>query len=190
MNWPCFLIAALIAAALDGSLLGVLRVGDARPSLLMVVCVFVLLNAPQRTAFRAVLVAGLMADLLTPIMYSDATVLVVVGPQVLAFALGAATFLSFRNLLYRKSPIALGFGTCVFAILVALGGTSVFVLRSFFGGETPWGDAGSASSTVLSGFVVAGLTAILGALVLPQLHRTRALWAFDSTSRLVGGAAR
>ena len=37
MNWPCFLIAALIAAALDGSLLGVLRVGDARPSLLMVV---------------------------------------------------------------------------------------------------------------------------------------------------------
>ena len=94
MNWPCFLIAALIAAALDGSLLGVLRVGDARPSLLMVVCVFVLLNAPQRTAFRAALVAGLMADLLTPIMYSDATVLVVVGPQVLAFALGAATFLS------------------------------------------------------------------------------------------------
>lgn len=190
MSWPAFLVASLIAVALDGSLLQVLRIGTARPSLLMIVVVYALLSAPKRTALRAALTAGLFADLLTPILANDMTVLVVVGPHILGFALGAFAFLSFRNLLYRKSPIALGFGALVFALLVALGTTSTFVLRTLFGSSAPWGEAGSATEFLLNGLSSAALTAVLAAFMLRWMDRTRALWSFESSARLVGGAAR
>ncbi len=190
MNWPVFLIASLIAVALDGSLVQVLRVGDASPSLLMFVMVYALLNASKRTALRAAMVAGLFVDLLSPLLTdADGSTVVIVGPHLLAFALGAAAFLSFRNLLYRKSPLALAFGCVIFALLVALGTTTVFLLRSMFTGDAPWGDA-TATGYLLVGFARAGLTAILAAFLLPTLDRSRALWAFEGSGRLVGGAAR
>ncbi len=190
MSWPVFLLASLLAVALDGSFVQVLRVGDASPSLLMMVSVYVLLNAPKQTAFRGVLIAGLFADLLSPIFTgANAQVLVVVGPSILGFALGAVALLALRNLLYRKSRLALAFGAAVFTLLAALGTTAVFILRAAMTGTGPWGE-GTATGYLFERIACAGVTVLLVAILLPVLDRTRALWSFESSSRLVGGTAR
>jgi cell shape-determining protein MreD len=66
VRWIVFAVAALVGLVFDTGLSEVLRIeklGHVRPSLCVVVAVFVALSAPRTAALWACLVLGLLLDL-------------------------------------------------------------------------------------------------------------------------------
>ena len=129
MRWAIYILAVLVAVAIDSSLGGVLKIGDAQPRFLACVVVYAILSAPRAYAVRIAMLAGLLADLLSPTIRPDDSQLVVIGPWTLGFALGALAVLPLRSLLYHRNPISSGFATFVFSLLAAIVFVAVWVLR-------------------------------------------------------------
>jgi hypothetical protein len=194
MNWSVAIAALLIAAAFDAGFGSVLSIGPLRGQLLPAVVVFALFSAPRRSALRLAMIAGLIADLLAPSVLPNAgplqDVLVVPGPRVLGFALGALAVLQLRSLLYRQNPLSGALATTVFSILVAVSFVFLWSLRGvMYDQGTPWSPASGASEIWLRLFSALGD----GLVALPALWllgKTRPLWGFTVASRVVPGMAR
>jgi hypothetical protein len=115
VRWSIYIVAVLLAAALDASFGSVLAIGELRGQFLPAVVVFALLAAPRKIGVRLAMLAGLVADLLAPVVLDSQEVLVVPGPRVLAYALGALAVIQLRSLLYRQNPLAGAAATFVLA---------------------------------------------------------------------------
>ncbi|MCE2881700.1 MAG: hypothetical protein LW636_05000 [Planctomycetaceae bacterium] len=190
MRWWVFLAAVLVAAALDMSMGAVFVVGDLRPRLLPATVVFALLSMPRKGTVRAAMLAGLVADLLSPTVLERGDTLVVLGPNILGFALGATAVVPLRTLLYRRNPLSGVLTTVVFSFLASIAFIAVWALRARLLGTTPpwWPETGGAEAwTRLLGALGDGLLALP---VLWLLERTRPLWDFAVGTRLAPGAAR
>ncbi len=191
MRWSVYILAVLLAVAFDSSLGAVLEVSGAQPRLLPCVVVFALLAAPRGIAVRAAMLAGLVADLLSPAVRADGTQLVVIGPWVLGFALGSLAVVPLRSLLYRRNAIAGGFATLVFCMLAAVAFVMVWVLRILLTrDDSPAWWPGSGAGEVWIQTKSAMASAVLALPALWLLEKTRVAWGFSSAKKLVPGAAR
>jgi len=191
MRWAIFVLFALIGVAIDASLGGILKIGEAQPRFLPCVVVFAILSAPRQHAVRLALLAGLVADLLSPVLRSDGTQLVVIGPWTLGFALGALAVVPLRTLLYHRNPISSGFATMVFSLLAAIVFVATWVIRTLLlRDDTPPWWPGTGAGEVWRQAKVALAN---GAIAIPTgwlLERTRPLWGFSTAKRVIPGAAR
>jgi len=191
MRWAIFVLFALIGVAIDASLGGILKIGEAQPRFLPCVVVFAILSAPRQHAVRLALLAGLVADLLSPVLRSDGTQLVVIGPWTLGFALGALAVVPLRTLLYHRNPISSGFATMVFSLLAAIVFVATWVIRTLLlRDDTPpwWPGTGAGELWRQAKVALAN-----GAIAIPTvwlLERTRPLWGFSTAKRVIPGAAR
>ncbi len=200
MRWSVYLVAVLVAAAFDASFGAVLAVGDLRGHLLPSVVVFALLSAPRRIGVRLAMLAGLVADLLAPIVVANASLvegggevaelLVVPGPRVLGFALGALAVLPLRGLLSRHNPLSSAAATLVFSLLAAVAFVAIFIVRGWIlDGGAPWWP-GSGGGEVLRRALGAAGDAILALPAMWLLARTRPWWGFTVMTRVSPGLAR
>jgi hypothetical protein len=191
MRWAIFVLFALIGVAIDASLGGILKIGEAQPRFLPCVVVFAILSAPRQHAVRLAVLAGLVADLLSPVLRSDGTQLVVIGPWTLGFALGALAVVPLRTLLYHRNPISSGFATMVFSLLAAIVFVATWVIRTLLlRDDTPPWWPGTGAGEVWRQAKVALAN---GAIAIPTvwlLERTRPLWGFSTAKRVIPGAAR
>jgi hypothetical protein len=190
MRWSIYIVAVLLAAALDASFGSVLAIGELRGQFLPAVAVFALLSAPRKIGVRLAMLAGLVADLLAPVVLDSQEVLVVPGPRVLAFALGALAVIQLRNLLYRQNPLAGAAATLAFSLLAAVAFVFLFSMRALFlDGGAPWWP-GSGAGEVWRRFLGAVGDAVVALPTLWLLGKTRPLWAFASSTRVSPGLAR
>lgn len=190
MRWSVYLVAVLVAAAFDASFGSVLSIGALRGQALPAVVVFALLSAPRKLGVRIAMAAGLVADLLAPVALSSQTVLVVPGPRILGFALGALAVVQLRSLLYRQNPLAGSAATFVFSLLAAVVFVFVFSARSLLlDGGAPWWP-GSGAGEVWLRFLGAIGDAIVALPALWLLGKTRPLWGFTTATRVSPGLAR
>jgi hypothetical protein len=190
VRWSVFIIIVLFTCALDASLGAVFEIGGIRGQLLPAVVVFMCLAAPKRIAVRAAMLAGLAADLFAPMVLADGTLLVVPGPRVLAFALGALAVVPLRGLLYRQNPLSSSAATFLFSLLVGIVWVFLWIIRSvILSSSAPWWPATGASEVFLRVFAAVG-DAALALPVCWLLEKSRPLWGFRVTMRVSPGAAR
>lgn len=190
MRWSVYAVAVLLAAALDSSLGGLFAVGDLRGQFLPAVVVFALLSAPRKIGLRAAMLGGLVADLLSPVVLPTQEVLIVPGPRVLGFALGALAVIQLRSLLYRQNPFAGAAATFVFSMLAAVVFVFLFSIRSLLlDGGAPWWP-GSGAGEVWRRLLGAVGDGILALPTLWFLGKSRPLWAFTTATRVAPGLAR
>jgi len=200
VRWPVYIAAVLVAAAFDASFGAVLAVGDLRGHILPSVVVFALLSAPRRIGVRLAMLAGLVADLLAPIVVAQGSVagggaetaelLVVPGPRVLGFALGALAVLPLRGLLSRQNPLSSAAATLVFSLLAAVVFVAVFIARGWLvDGGVPWWPGTGGGEVVRRSLGAAG-DAILAVPAMWVLGRTRSWWGFTVLTRVSPGLAR
>lgn len=191
MRWSIYILSVLVAIAADSSVGGILRIGDAQPRFLPCVVVFALLSAPRLHAVRLAMLAGFVADLLSPSIRSDGSQLVVIGPWTLGFALGALAVLPLRSLLYHRNPISSGFATIVFSLLASVAFVAIWTLRlKLIGDDSPSWWPGTGAGEV---WHQAKAALASGAVAIPTvwiLNRMRGIWGFSSAKRVVPGAAR
>lgn len=189
MRWSIAMLAILVGAALDASFGAVLAVGPVRGHLLPGLVVFIAFSAPRKLVLRAAMAAGLLVDLLAPAIGDHAEVVVVPGPHVLGFALGAAAMLPLRGLLSKHSPFSPAAATGVFSLLAGLAFVAVWQARLvLLDAPPPWSGSGTAETwqRVLGAFGD-------GVVAMPLhwiLARSRPLWGFVSTTKVVPGVAR
>jgi hypothetical protein len=190
MRWSIYILAVLLAAAFDASFGSVLSIGSMRGQALPAVVVFALLSAPRRVGVRLAMAAGLVADLLAPVALPSEAALVVPGPRILGFALGALAVIPLRGLLYRQNPLSGAAATFVFSLLSAVGFVFLWSVRSLvLDGGAPWWP-GSGAGEVLLRLLGAVGDAVVALPVLWLLGKTRPLWGFASTTRVSPGMAR
>lgn len=191
MRWSVFILFALVALAIDASLGAILSIGDAQPRFLPSVVVFALLSAPRMHAVRIAMLAGLLADLLSPTLRTDGTQLVVIGPWTLGFALGALAVVPLRSLLYHRNPISSGFATLVFSLLASVVFVAIWTLRLLLlRDESPSWWPGTGGGEVWHQAKVALANGVVAIPAVWLLDKTRVLWGFSTAKRVVPGAAR
>lgn len=190
MRWAVYIVCVLVAAAFDASFGSVLAIGPVRGTLLPSVVVFVLLSAPRRIGVRAAMAAGLVADLFAPVVLASEQVLVLPGPRVLGFALGALAVLPLRSLLYRQNPLSGGVAVLVFSLLSAVAFVFLWSARALLlDGGAPWWPGSGAGEVWLRMFGACG-DALVALPAIWLLGKTRELWGFAATSRVAPGIAR
>lgn len=190
MRWSVYIAALLVAVAIDASFGSVLAVGDLRGHLVPSVVVFALLSPPRRTCVRLAMAAGLAVDLMTPVVLATQETLIVPGPRVLGFALGAVAVVQLRGLLYRQNPLAGAAATLVFSLLAAVAFVFLYSVRSLFlDGGAPWWP-GSGAGEVWRRLLGASGDAVIAIPALWLLGKTRPLWAFTTATRVAPGLAR
>lgn len=183
------LVAILLAGGLDAGFGPILAVGSVRGHLLPGLVVFIALSAPRKLVLRWAMAAGLLVDFLAPAIGTSTETVVVPGPHVLGFALGASGALALRGFLSKHSPLSPGAATFVFSILASLGFLAVWQARLLtFGSTPPW--SGTATQEVSLRTMMAVGDALVAIPLLWLLGRTRAVWGFASTTRVVPGVGR
>ena len=180
MRWSICILFVLFMSALDASVGSVFEIGGIRAQFLPATVVFVCLSAPKRVTLRAAMCAGVAADLFAPTILSDGNTLVVIGPRVLGFALGALAVVPLRGLLYRQNPLSAPIATMLFSLLASLVFIAVWIVRSLLLDT-------SELMLRLGAALGDGLMAIV---VFWVLNKTRPLWGFANTTRVSPGAAR
>lgn len=106
MRWIFFLIVTYLLLAIESGMSGLLVVGDhVLPNLLLILGVFVSVYAPQSTSLWAMLILGVLSDLLVPIQgLGPVGDFVLVGPYAAGFMLGGWTALQLRGIFRRSIP--------------------------------------------------------------------------------------
>lgn len=111
MRWPVFVIVSYLALVLETGLKGMIHVGGATPSLLLILLVYVGISAPPLTVLWSGAALGLLYDLSAAVPATGAP-LHVVGPGVLGFMVAGYATLQIRALVFRNSAITVA--TAVF----------------------------------------------------------------------------
>jgi rod shape-determining protein MreD len=119
MRWPVFVILAYLALVLETGLKGMLHIGGATPSLLLILLVYVGISAPPLTVLWAGAALGLLHDLSAAVPATGAP-LHVVGPGVLGFMLAGYATLQIRALVFRNSSITVAMAVFFAGILAHL----------------------------------------------------------------------
>lgn len=191
MRWSIFILACLLAAAADASIGDILKIGSVQPRFLPSVVVFALFSAPRIHAVRMALLAGLLCDLLSPVLRVDGSQLVVIGPWTLGYALGALAAVPLRSLLYHRNPISGGFAVFVFSLLASVVFVAIWMIRLFIlRDDLPSWWPGTGAGEVFQQSKVALASAVLAIPTIWFLDKTRLVWGFTSGKRVVPGAAR
>ena len=121
MRWIFFAIVTYVLLALQTGLSSLLVVGDrVSPDLLFILGIFISVYAPTTTTVWAMLILGLLTDMIFPIQGSGPVLdFVLLGPHAIGFALAGWTALQLRGIFRRSLPgiVATVFVACFFAQL-------------------------------------------------------------------------
>ena len=162
MRWPTVLLLAYFAIGVQLGLGEYLRVGNARPDLVLLAVIFIAIHAPRESALLACFAIGLMQDLVT---------ISPIGLYALSYALVGMMVVSTQELVYRAHPIThvtLGFvGTLLWSAVVLIHG---------------WIRGPRLAVTDL--LATALYTAIAAPIVLGALHLCRRAFAFSPRKRM------
>jgi hypothetical protein len=176
MRWSICILCVLFMSALDASVGSVFEIGGIRAQFLPATVVFICLSAPKRVTL--------------PTILSDGSTLVVIGPRVLGFALGALAVVPLRGLLYRQNPLSAPIATMLFSLLASLVFIAVWIVRSLLlDTSAPWWPSTGASELMLRLGAALG-DGLMAIVVFWVLNKTRPLWGFANTTRVSPGAAR
>src|SRR4029079_5257545 len=96
MRWAAYLVLAYVAVGLQIGLGEYLRVGAAKPDLVLLAAVFIAINAPREAALLGCLCLGLIQDLVA---------LNAMGLYALAYALAGMFTVSTQELVYKSHPV-------------------------------------------------------------------------------------
>jgi len=191
MRWSIYILACLIAVAADASIGGILKLGGVQPRFLPAVVVFALFAAPRIHAVRLALLAGVLCDLLSPVVRVDGSQLIVIGPWTLGFALGALAAVPLRSLLHHRNPISGGFAVMVFSMLASVVFVTIWMIRLLvLRDELPSWWPGTGAGEVWQQSKVALASAVVAVPTIWFLDKTRTVWGFSTAKRVVPGAAR
>lgn len=181
MRWPVFALAGFLLLALDAGLRHVLRFGDAMPSLLPILVVFVAFFAPRSSALWAAWAAGLATDLLlADFAHGPDQAGPILGPNALGYVFGAFVIVVVRPMLLRRRAVTLAVATVVFGVAAALTAIFIVALHGWYDPLPPrWADAGPLAETWRR-FREAAMTGVLALLVGPILAWTWPAWGFRS----------
>ena len=127
MRWFTFAIFVLVFYVLQVGLRSLWRMpigpyDDAAPNLLLILCVYVSMNAPRHTVLWAMAALGVLTDL-QPVSVNTQNLVVIIGPAALGFMLGGLAALQLRALTFRDkitTVMALTFVVGLFFQLVVV----------------------------------------------------------------------
>ncbi|MGI9014322.1 MAG: hypothetical protein ACR2GY_08750 [Phycisphaerales bacterium] len=126
-----------VCVVIEMTLLDVIAVAGIRPSLLMIVALFVALWAPRSTALWSCFLIGLLIDLTAPIAYASWNQQHLPGPHALGLTFAAAFSLQLRAMLMRRQVFAFAVMMLIFAITASVVVVSVLTARSLFPTASP-----------------------------------------------------
>lgn len=134
MRWIFFAILAYVMLALQTGLSSLLVVGDrVSPSLLFILGIFISVYAPAATTLWAMLILGLLTDLIFPIQANGPVLdFVLLGPNAIGFVLAGWTGLQLRGIFRRSLP------GIVATIFVASFFAHLFVVATLTVRGMPW----------------------------------------------------
>lgn len=129
MSWVFFVLVTYLLLALQYGLSSLLMVGDhVLPNLLLILGVFISVYAPQSTTLWAMLVLGVLCDLMYPIQAAGPVGdWVLVGPHAVGFMLGGWAALQLRGIFRRSIPgiVATVLIVCFFVELAVVAALTV-----------------------------------------------------------------
>ena len=159
MRWFSFFILAYVTLGVQVGLSGYATLGNARPNFVLIVAVFVAMNAPRDAALLGCFLLGLAQDLLTPSPF---------GLFALEYALLGMFVTTTQDLLYREhflTHMTLGFVGALLTGLITLIHGWIYPL--FHGGVKV---SRASIGTMITG---AFYTALLAPILLFVLQRMR-----------------
>jgi hypothetical protein len=187
MRWHVFLLALYLMLALEAGLRLLFAMPGPQgvsPSFLLILAVYVGLNAPPTTVAWAMLVIGLMADL-SPVGPGDAGgQAMLIGPCCLAYFVGGMMLVRLRGMVFRRSPLAMAALVLAVGTVIHVTVVLVFTFRGWF----TWGVFGGDGGDAIAGWSFAGqfarrllevaYTAVLAVPLGMLLNRVEPWWGF------------
>lgn len=132
MRWPIFVLFVYITLACQLGLAGALSIEGMgttfEPRFVLLLAVFIGLNARPRIAMMSWGIIGLLIDLTT--QYTEG--LVLVGPYTLGYLAGGYFLSHFKAMLFPRHPMSFAIGTLVSGIAVHLIVTGIFAVRVWY----------------------------------------------------------
>lgn len=173
MNWLTFAILAYLSFALQVILAPIWPIQGHEPMVLLILLVFIGLQAPAMAVAWSAIVLGLLADIL------QQTETGVVGPWALGFLAAGYAMVQLRNLLFRDSMFTIGIMTLIAGVFALLVATMLQALRGvpIFGNEAVEGF--KAANQLYQGFFTLLNTAIFAVPMGYVLLKIRAMWGFS-----------
>jgi rod shape-determining protein MreD len=162
MRWASYFILAYLALGIQIGAGEFLRIGGAKPDLVLLAVIYIAINAPREAALGGAFGMGLMVDLvgLGPL-----------GLYAFAYGLVAMFVVSMQEVVYREHPMAHLFVALIASLLVSTVG---LIHGWILGPLLPLGVQ----------FQTAIYTALLAPIVLGVLQRLKKAFAFRPRRRL------
>lgn len=177
MRWLTYFILAYLALGFQVGLEGFLRWNGARPNLVLLVAIFVAINAPRDSALLGCFVLGAMQDLVT---------LQPLGLYALSYGLVGMMVVGTQEVVYREHPLT-HFSLALVGGLVT--GALIWVQDWIHPTAGPIQTASGVVSAVrlspVTLFTTSLYTAVLAPVVLGLLQRIKGLFAFQPARRRV-----
>jgi len=174
MNWLTFAISAYLAYAAQVILGPLWSVRGTEPLLMLVVLVFIGLQAPAVVVGWAAVILGLLTDIMLQQHEPG-----LVGPWALGFLAAGYAMAQLRNLLFRDSVFTISIMTFIAGVFALLVATTLHALRdnvSALGNDPVQGF--KAANQLYRGFMVLIYSAIIAMPVGYMLLQMKALWGF------------
>jgi len=183
MRWFIFLVAAIVAVAMDSGLVGVFTLRGlsyATPSVSACLLAFVALQSRPSTAFWAAWILGMMLDL-SPTAAGAVGGLPIIGPRTLGCVAAVQVILLVRPVLFRRRIVTIAAMSGVTWITIGLVAAAIETLRWWL----PWTHAMApppASQRVVTVLSSGLYTAMLGLPLGAILVGTLGWWRFEAHS--------
>ena len=178
MSWLAFGVTLWLGLGLEMGLRDALRLGGGSiaPSFIVPLVVWFALNASQRPALWAALIAGAMLDLTAAMPRTDGGDALILGPRALGLLLAARLVIAIRGKLIRRSPITVGVASGLAGAVVACVVVTLFAARAALGDPFQW----SIGSELTTRLVSAGFTALVGLFVAIPLRLAEPVFGFPT----------
>ena len=174
MNWLTFAILAYLAYALELMLAPLWGINGHQPMLLLILLVFIGLQAPAMTVAWASVLLGLLVDI-----HLQQHEPGLIGPWALGFLAAGYAMVQLRNLLFRDSMFTIAIMSLVAGIFALLVATTLHTMRGIplLGNEPV--ENYSAANQLFSGFFTLLYTAVIALPMGAALLKSRAMWGFS-----------
>lgn len=178
MNWLTFSILAYVGFALQVVLAPAWPIKGHEPLVLLILLVYIGLQAPAMAVAWSAVILGVLADIL-PYQKPETGV---IGPWAIGFLAAGYALVQLRNLLFRDSMFTIGIMTLIAGVFALLVATTLHAFRGIplFGNEPVEGF--KAANQLYSGFFTLLNTAVFAIPMGYALLRMRTLWGFSGRS--------
>jgi len=187
MRWIVFFIMLLLTVTLEMSVKSVLSINAFNrlaPSFVIVMLVFIALQAPRFNVLWAALMMGVLLDLTTPLQAPGGEPVFLIGPHALGFVVAAFAIVQMRSVVFRQRLITMIVFTFVAFLAVSVIRIMLLGVRGWFGEELVWAN-GSAVRELLHAILVALYSCVIALPFGWVLLKLAPIWSFHSPHQRV-----